>query len=153
MIAYALGNVALIAGMTRMAGPFNFVPALACVVLMSATAYPAFITRPWLLLGMIALGFLTPIILELTDQLPRTWEIANNELVSHAGALKIEGTPTLIMLIVASLVTMMIAGVLAARIYRAGRDAQRQLVRQAWHLGHLLPSSRASQSIRMPVAS
>jgi serine/threonine-protein kinase len=140
MLLYAAGNVALIGAMSRMAGPFTFVPALTCVVIMSAMAYPAFVTRPWLLMAILTVGSLIPIGLELAHVLPSTWEIRDGMLISHAGALRLEGTPTLVMLIMAGLITVLIAGALAARIYRSGRDAQRQLVIQAWHLRQLLPT-------------
>jgi eukaryotic-like serine/threonine-protein kinase len=142
MVTYALGNVLLIGVMTRMVGPFTFVPALTCVVIMSTMAYPAFIVRSWLLITLIAVGFLIPIVLELAGVLSSTWEIQSGQLISHAGALEIGGTPTLALLILASLATIMIAGTLAGRIYRAGRDAQRQLAMQAWHLRQLLPTTR-----------
>jgi hypothetical protein len=44
------------------------------------------------------------------------------------------------MLIVASVATIVIAGIHAARIYRAGREAQRKLLIQTWHLRQLLPT-------------
>jgi serine/threonine-protein kinase len=142
MVVYALGNVVLIGVMTRMVGPFTFVPALTCVVIMSVMAYPIFIARSWLLIALIAVGFLLPIVLELVGVLSSTWEIRGGQLISHAGALAIEGTPTLALLIFASLATIVVAGILAARIYRIGRDARRQLAMQAWHLRQLLPTTR-----------
>jgi serine/threonine-protein kinase len=140
MVMYGLGNVALLGVLQRMAGPFIFVPALSCVVVMSATAYPAYIKRPWILIVTMVIGFLAPIILELQGILTRTWDIRDGMLVSHAGALVLDGPPTLAMLIVASVVTIMIAGIHAARIYSANRDARLQLVTQAWHLRQLLPA-------------
>jgi hypothetical protein len=140
MVMYGLGNVALLGVLQRMAGPFIFVPALSCVVVMSATAYPAYIKRPWILILTMVIGFLAPIILELQGILTRTWDIREGMLVSHAGALVLDGPPTLVMLIGASVVTIMIAGIHAARIYRANRDARLQLVTQAWHLRQLLPA-------------
>lgn len=140
MVVYALGNVALLGALQRMAGPFIFVPALSCVVVMSATAYPTFIKRPWILIVTMVVGVIAPIVLELQGHLQRTWEIREGMLISHAGALVLEGPPTLAMLIAASVVTIMIAGIHAARIYRANRDARIQLVTQAWHLRQLLPA-------------
>ncbi|HEX7703122.1 MAG TPA: serine/threonine-protein kinase [Kofleriaceae bacterium] len=142
MLVYAIANALLVIGMARLAGPFTFVPALACVVIMSSMAYPPFIVRPWLLVTIIGVGFLIPIFLELGGVVTRTWEVTNNELISHAGALKLEGLPTTTMLITSSLAMIVVAGTFAARFYRIGRDAQRQLVMHAWHLGHLLPASR-----------
>ena len=150
MLCYAFGNVVLMAMVTRMAGPFTFVPALTCVVIMSVMAYPTFIVRAWLLIVIMVVGFLAPIVLELQGILPRTWEIKDGALISHAGALSLEGNPTLAMLVAASVITISIAGVHAARIYRAGRDAQRQLVMQAWHLRQLLPSAPRSSSPSIP---
>ena len=144
MVIYALGNVALIAAMSRLAGPFTYVPALTCVVITSTMAYPHFMVRSWMLIVLLALGFLIPIGLELAGVVSRTWEIRDGQLMTHAAALKIEGTPTLIMLISASLAMIVIAGILAARIYRIGRDAQRQLATQAWHLRQLLPTKTPS---------
>jgi len=145
MLLYALGNALLVIAMARLAGPFTFVPALACVVIMSSMAYPPFIKRPWLLVSIVTVGFLVPIALELTHIVDMTWEIKNNELISHAGALKLEGVPTTTMLILGSVAMIVVAGMFAARFYRTGRDAQRQLVIQAWHLGHLLPTATAQQ--------
>ncbi|NVB84336.1 MAG: serine/threonine protein kinase [Kofleriaceae bacterium] len=139
MIGYALGNVILLALLSRMAGPFTFVPALACVVIMSSMAYPTFTERPAVLLVLIVVGFLVPIGLEHEGLLSMTWEIDGGKLISHAGALSLQGTPTLAMLIGASVATIAIAGIHAARIYRAGRDAQRRLLMQTWHLRQLLP--------------
>jgi len=141
MLAYAIGNVVLLGALTRMAGPFTFVPAITCVVIMSVMAYPIFIEKSFALIGLIIVGFLVPIVLELTDQVTRTWEIKDGALISHAGALEIGGTPTLAMLIGASIATIVIAGVHAGRIYRASRDANRALVMQSWHLRQLLPTS------------
>jgi serine/threonine-protein kinase len=142
MLVYATGNVVMIAAMTRMAGPFTFVPALTCVVIMSVMAYPVFLERSWLIMGMLAVGYVTPIFLELGDVLPSTFEIKGGTLISHAGALSLEGRPTLVLLISASIATVVIAGILARRNYRAGRDAQRQLVILSWHLRQLLPTKR-----------
>jgi hypothetical protein len=93
------------------------------------------------LILMIVSGFLGSILLETEGVLPKTWEIHEGVLISHAGALSLKGNPTLAMLIAASLVTIVIAGVIAARIYRAGRDARMQLITQAWHLRQLLPKT------------
>jgi serine/threonine-protein kinase len=140
MIGYAAGNALLMGMLTRMAGPFTFVPALSCVVIMSVMAYPFFTVRSWVLIVMMCVGFMTSILLEIEGVLPMTWEIRNGVLISHAGALALHGDPTLAMLIIASIATMVIAGIHAARIYRTGRDARLQLVTQAWHLRQLLPS-------------
>jgi hypothetical protein len=152
MLAYVTGNVVMMALLTRMAGPFTFVPALTCIVIMSITAYPHFVERGWIVFGMATAGFLVTIGLEAWGYLSRTWEIRDGLLISHAGALEVSGTPTLALLIMASIVTFVIAGIHSGRIHRAGREAQRQLVTQAWHLRQLLPKARpASQPSSVPV--
>jgi len=139
MLVYALGNVALIAMLSRMAGPFTFVPGLACVITMSVMAYPIFIAKPWLLIGLLLSGLLAPVALEHWGYLASTWDLANGELISHAGALAIGGMRTAVMLVAANAAMIAVAGIDAARIYRANREARIQLVTQAWHLRQLLP--------------
>ena len=139
MLLYALGNVALLAALSRMAGPFTFVPGLACVITMSVMAYPVFTRNPAVLILLLLVGILGPIALELAGLFSKTWEIRQGELISHAGALRLGGTSTLALLVIASVAMVAVAGIDAARIYRANRDARVQLVTQAWHLRQLLP--------------
>jgi serine/threonine-protein kinase len=142
MLGYCAGNMVLVAAMTRMAGPFVFVPGLAIIIVMSSMAYPHFLTRPVLLVAMISAGFLLPVVLELVHVVPATFEIRDGELVSHAGALRLGGQPTINLLVGSVLAMLIIAGVYAARLYRVGRDARRQLLVHAWHLGHFLPTKK-----------
>jgi serine/threonine-protein kinase len=140
MFVYAIGNAILLGLMSRMIGPFTFVPAIACVITMSVMAYPAFIARPWALICLIIVGYMVPVALEVRGVIDATWEIRPGELISHAGALVVEGTPTIVLLVIASLATIVVAGVHAASITRASRQAQHKLVAQAWHLRQLLPT-------------
>jgi serine/threonine-protein kinase len=139
MLVYALGNAGLLVLLSRMAGPFTFVPALACFMTMAVMSYPAFVQRPWALIVIITIGFLAPIALELADVLPKTWEIVNGAMVSHAGALEVEGTSSVSLIVIASVATIVIAGVHASSVAKANRAAQQQLIAQAWHLRQLLP--------------
>jgi len=142
MLAYALGNGILLALMERMAGPFTFVPALACVVTMSVMAYPVFIERSWVLIVTMLASFSLPLVLEARGLLPTTWDLREGGLFSHGEALVISGTPTLVLVIGATLATVTIAGIHAAALGRSNRRAQQQLVMQAWHLRQLLPAAR-----------
>ena len=142
MMLYALGNAALLVMLARMAGPFTFVPALACYMAASIMSYPPFAMRPGALIVTIVLGFLLPIVFELTGIITKTWDLANGTLVSHAGALELnEGSTSVAMIVVASVVTIAIAGVHAAVTAKAYRSAQHQLVMQTWHLRQLLPAA------------
>jgi hypothetical protein len=141
MMGYAIGNAVLLVMLSRMAGPFTYVPALACYMTISIMSYPPFAMRPAALIVTILLGFLVPIVLEITGVITKTWEIANGVLVSHAGALELQGSGSMAMIIGGSVVTIAIAGVHAAVTAKAYRGAQRQLVMQAWHLRQLLPAA------------
>ena len=103
-------------------------------------AYPAFVRRPVTLLAIMVIGFLIPIGLETHGYLDLTWEIHDGVLISHAGALEVSGTPTAILLVVASVVTFVIAGIHAAGLAGTSRRQQQLLVSQAWHLRQLLPA-------------
>ncbi|MGE5184630.1 MAG: protein kinase domain-containing protein [Acidobacteriota bacterium] len=143
MFGYAIGNALLMALLTRMIGPFTFVPALSCVVVMSCMAYPQFAgARQWVLIATLVIGWSIPVALEHLGTIARTWSIENGTLISHAGALDVNTRSTVVVLVVASIATIVIAGVHAARIYGANREAQHQLATQAWHLRQLLPAAR-----------
>jgi len=144
LIVYALGNAGLMALMTRAISPWTFVPAITCIMLMSMMAYPPFSARPWILISLFVIGFSVVIGLEVRGQIVPGWEINDGVIVLHGMALQIASGPTLMLLFIASVATIVMAGVSAAATYRAGRDAQRQLAMQAWHLQQLLPASRRS---------
>jgi eukaryotic-like serine/threonine-protein kinase len=140
MMLYALGNAVLLVMLSRMAGPFTFVPALACFMTASMMAYPSLGAHPGILIVTILAGFLVPIGLELVDVLAQTWELRDGMLVSHAGALELQGTSSVTMVVVGSVATIAVAGVHNAVTAKAYRSAQRQLVMQTWHLRQLLPA-------------
>jgi eukaryotic-like serine/threonine-protein kinase len=142
LVLYALGNAGLMALMTRAISPWTFVPALTCIMIMSMMAYPQFSTRPWLLISLFVIGFCVMIGLEVKGVISPGWEIRDGMLILHGMALKITSGPTLMLLFVASVATIVMAGIHAAATYRAGRQAQQQLVMQAWHLAQLLPAAR-----------
>ena len=141
MLVYALANGVLLVLLSRMAGPFTFVPALTCVVTMSVMSYPAFIQRSWVLVIIMISSFVIPIVLEARGLIAVTWELREGGLFSHAGALVISGTPTFTLVVGATLATYGIAGFHASSLARANRQAQQKLVAQAWHLRQLLPST------------
>jgi eukaryotic-like serine/threonine-protein kinase len=141
LLFYAVGNTALIALLARTISPWTFVPALTCIMIMSMMAYPPFATRPWILISLFVVSFCAIIGLEVRGVLQPGWEIRDGMLVLHAMALEISSGTTLMLLFVAGVATIVMAGVHAAATYRAGRVAQHQLVMQAWHLRQLLPAS------------
>ncbi len=139
MLVYGLGNVALIVFVERLAGPFTFMPALAAVMAMSLMAWPAFTERPWLVIAMIVVGFVASVGIEQLGYLEQTWHMVDGALVYHPRTLILASPRTPVLLVTASVAIMVVAGIDAARILRANREARIQLVTQAWHLRQLLP--------------
>jgi serine/threonine-protein kinase len=142
MMGYAIANAAMIALLSRLAGPFTFSPALACFVTMSVMAYPMFAARAWALVATILAGYLAPLALEWLGWLPMSWGIREGELISRANAIEIGGGSTIVLVVAAAVVIIAMAGIHAAAIARNARSAQQQLVTQAWHLRQLLPQQR-----------
>jgi hypothetical protein len=142
LVVYACGNAGLMALMARVISPWTFVPAVTCIIIMSMMAYPQFASRPWLLISIFVIGFCAIVGLEVRGIIAPGWEIHDGAIVLHAMALEITSGPTLMLLFVASIATIVTAGIHAAATYRAGRSAQQQLVMQAWHLQQLLPTAR-----------
>ncbi len=143
MVLYAIANGVLLALLGRMAGSFTFVPALTCVVTMSAMSYPAFIQRSWVLILLMVASFIIPLALEARGLLSMTWELRDGGLFSHAGALVISQTRTFALVVGATLATVVVAGFHASSLARTNRRAQLALVTQAWHLRQLLPATTA----------
>ena len=143
MFGYAIANAVLLALLSRMAGPFTFVPALTCVVTMSVMSYPAFIKRSWVLVVIMISSFVIPLVLEARGLLKVTWELTEGGLLSHAGALEISGGRTFTLVVGATIATVVIAGFHASSMARTSRRAQLALVTQAWHLRQLLPTPSA----------
>ncbi|MGN6104093.1 MAG: serine/threonine-protein kinase [Kofleriaceae bacterium] len=140
MVGYALGNAVLLGLLGRLAGPFTFVPALACFMVMSIMSYPAFVERPWALIATIVAGFVCPLALEAAGLLPETWTtMQNGGLVSHTGALELGSSSSAVMVVMSTVSTIVVGGAYSAVVARANRRAQQQLLTQAWQLRQLLP--------------
>jgi serine/threonine-protein kinase len=147
LLVYAVGNAALMALMTRAISPWTFVPAITCIMIMSMMAYPVFSARPWILISLFVIGFSVVIGVEVYGAVSPGWEIRDGSILTYGMALQIEPGSTLMLLFIASIATIVMAGIQSSATYRAGRQAQQQLVMQAWHLQQLLPASRASGPI------
>jgi len=140
MVLYACANAAMLVMLSRLAGPFTFVPALTVYITFTVMTYPAFLQRPVALAIIMGGGFMTPILLEVAGVLPRTWEVADGVgLLSRSGAIEVDKQSSAIIVVVASLVTILMAARQSAVLARANRNNQHRLVAQAWHLAQLLP--------------
>ena len=140
MVLYASANAMMLVMLSRLAGPFTFVPALTVYLTFTIMTYPQFLERPFALATIMMVGFLGPIILEVTGVLPRTWEMVEGVgLLSRSGAIEVSKSSSAIIVVVASLVTILMAARQSAVLARANRKNQMRLVAQAWHLAQLLP--------------
>ncbi|HUQ03717.1 MAG TPA: serine/threonine-protein kinase [Kofleriaceae bacterium] len=139
MLAYAIGNSALIALMGRFAGPLLVVPAVFAFVTGSVVTYPHFLVRKWLLIGIMLAGFLLPIALEHLGVIAKTWEMNQAGLLTFGWGMVVDGTPAVVTIVVASLATIVMAGLQSARVSSASRAAHHRVVLHAHHLRQLLP--------------
>jgi hypothetical protein len=140
MVLYACANAAMLVMLSRLAGPFTFVPALTVYITFTVMTYPAFIQRPIALAIIMAGGFFLPILLELLHVLPRTWQLAPGVgLLSYSGAINVDKASSAVIVVAASLVTILMAARQSAVLARLNRNNQHRLVAQAWHLAQLLP--------------
>jgi hypothetical protein len=140
MLLYAVGNALLIGVLGRISGSFTFVSALVCFITMSAITYPAFVRRPWGLVALLLAGFLIPIGLEAVGVIPSTWAFTEGGMLLRSDAVRISGAPAVVSILLATVATVVMAGLLSVKLARANRDAQHRLVIQAWHLRQLLPA-------------
>jgi hypothetical protein len=84
-------------------------------------------------------SWLVPVVLEWTGVLAQTWSVVGGAIVSTSSLFRIDGTTTVVLLVLANVVTIYVFGRFANTLARSRRDAQRQVEIQAWHLQQLLP--------------
>jgi serine/threonine-protein kinase len=140
MVIYTGGNALLLATLSRLSSSFTFVAALATLMAMLTVTYPAFVRRPAVVIATILGGYLVPIGLEALGALRSTWILVDGGMLIRGDAVRVDGAPAVSSLVLASVATVVMAGVLSAKLARANRDAQHRLVTQAWHLRQLLPA-------------
>jgi hypothetical protein len=147
MVLYAIGNSVVLILLARMGGAFTFVPALVSYITASVITYPAFLDRSWVLIGVMVTGFLLPFGLELGGMIEKTWEIQQTGILVRGNAMQLNNNSAMVTVLLASVATVIMAGIQCAKLGRANRDAQHRLVTLAWHLRQLLPAPTA-QPIR-----
>jgi hypothetical protein len=139
-VVYAIGNALILAFIDRIASPLLAVPALVSFITGSVVTYPPFLTRKWLLIGIMLTGWLAPLALEVVDVLPATWTIDERGFVIFGDAITLLGMPAIATVVLAGVATVLMAGLQSSRVGRASRQAHHQLVLQAHQLRALLPS-------------
>jgi serine/threonine-protein kinase len=139
MWTYAVANVLMIALVSRVCSPFMVVPAFACVVLGSLVAYPAFANRMHAVIATVLMGWLAPIVLDITGLIPSSFETADGAFVIYSETIALGGASTTAMVAIVTGGTILAAGLLSGSQARASHVAQRQLLVQKWQLSQLLP--------------
>jgi hypothetical protein len=71
--------------------------------------------------------------------IPASWLLRDGGLVLRGHAIAVGSTGALVLVILASLAAVVMAGVQSTVLGRAHRAAQHKLVAQAWQLRQLLP--------------
>ena len=122
-----------------MFGSLLIAPAVTCIMALSFTSYPQNIDRARAVVAMLVASWLAPVALEWTGVLQRTWRVANDAIVTTSSMVQIGGTPTVMLIVFANILTIIVFGVFANKLAMSRRDAQRQVETQAWHLQQLLP--------------
>jgi serine/threonine-protein kinase len=141
MVGYAVGNALLIALIERFAGPWMVVPGVFAFVTGSVVTYPAFLERKWLLIGIMLAGYVAPIALEEGGVIPTTWAMTEAGMVSHGAGMDLDGAPAIATVLIASVATIVMAGLQSARVSSASRAAHHRLVLHAHRLRQLLPTA------------
>ena len=139
-----LGNACLVALLSRTFGSLLIVPAVTCVMALSLTSYPQNIDRARVVIVIMVLSWIVPVALEWAGVLTPSWRVVDGAIVSTSAMVKIGGTPTLVLMVFAHVMTIIVFGLFANRLAVSRRDAQRQVEIQAWHLKQLLPTARQS---------
>jgi hypothetical protein len=124
-------------------GPLLVVPAIAAITAASVITYPPFLERPWILLSSLLGALLGPMALELTGIWPAAWQLHHGGLFLLDDAMHLGSRAGLVMLVLANVAAVMMAGFQSTVRGQAKRDAQHRMVAFAWHLQQLLPPTSA----------
>ena len=131
-------NALLLALVTRVAGPLVVTPVLLATTIGGLATQRHLLDRPLYVIGGLTLALAVPLALEAFGVLSETWRITGGELISRSAAIAIDGLPTYVVLLVATLGTPIVGGLYNRSIAVARRDAHRKLEIQAWHLRQLV---------------
>jgi serine/threonine-protein kinase len=136
-----LGTIALCILFSRLASPYVLVPTLICGTAMSICNIPWLNERPWVLYLWILAAATVPPLVEWLGLIDPTTHIRNGHIVLDSAIFGASGQENMVALFIANamfLMTVMRFGVVLAR---DRRNAQRNLIVQAWHLHQLLPKT------------
>jgi len=143
---WLLGNVVACTMFTRLSGPFVLTPVLICAMLMSASAQPWLNSRRWAIVIVLAVTVGMPFLLEYLGVFKQSWVMTQNGVISQ-GTIFLRGHPSVWPLFFSNFAIITLVSVYAAGMSRDRRLAQRSLIIQTWHLGHLLPKQATERTM------
>jgi serine/threonine-protein kinase len=136
-----VGIVVLAASISRYFAPFVLVPLALIIIAVGMMAQPSMQHRPAVVLAICCLGFVAPLALEATGVLGSTWQVQDGAVVLRSTLVHLGGVLTQLMLIGATLVAIVIAGLFSRGLAIAQRDAVKELQLQRWRLMQLVPEA------------
>jgi eukaryotic-like serine/threonine-protein kinase len=131
-------NVAFGVLFERVGGPFLFTPLYACIIAIGVGTQ---VRRERRGVGLVALAvtLATPIVLELTGVLPRTFRMTPDGLLTNGTVYDGRATMDFVGMLIGSFALCALLVTYTLTMNRARKAAQREAALQAWHLRQLLP--------------
>jgi serine/threonine-protein kinase len=136
-----VGNVVIAATISRICGPFVLVPLAVTAVALGMMAQPQLLRRPIVGLGICAMGFVAPVVLEAAGVLHSTWHVEAGQVVLHSTVVHLGGVATDVLLIAGTLGGIVVAGLFSRGLAATRREAIHKLQLQSWRLMQLIPES------------
>jgi serine/threonine-protein kinase len=133
-------TMAVIATFSRICGPF-LVPLAIVPVAVSIITQPQMLRRPVVAIVICVMGFVVPLVLEALGVLGTTWRVDQDQLVFRSTLVHLGGVASSVLLISATVASIVVSGVLSWALAVARRDAVQQLELQSWRLMQLVPES------------
>ncbi len=133
-----VGYAVLVVLISRSFGPFVVLPVCAAL----GTSFFLFhgeLQRSPITIAIGCLTVIAPIVLEKVGVFAGTYEIAGDALVIRSELVHLPPGPTVVVLTVISVVSVIAGGIFMLDIRRGQQRAERQLMLQAWQLRQLVP--------------
>jgi serine/threonine-protein kinase len=133
------GTAVVMMLLTRVGGPFVMVPGTAAVTTSMFLLGHTY--RVWPLVACGCAAIVVPWALEHAGVLAPSYAFTGDTIIVHANAVSFPAAATQAALMVAAVTTVLMAGLAVWFAKRGLREARRQVLMQAWHLGKLVPPS------------
>jgi hypothetical protein len=147
-----LFNVFALALIGRTFGPLFFTPLLISIFTFSFSMTHSSRFRA-LIVGTGCLSLVGPLVLELIDVIPRSYEFHDGKMGILPQGLALPETQTLCALTLGTIFLIVAPAVIMGRVQIALRNAETRSAMQTWHLRHLLPDEARPKSMPPPPAS